>query len=140
MKYRDIKKYRWQVLTDEHYDLPYDLQFDAETDWITLKGKSLDIFKGYAWNGANRPAINTKNFRIPSLVHDAICQLIRIGLLPVTMWDTAGDIMHYYCLRCGMSEFRANYCRWAVNTFGDRRLALGTPQDQIYEINLPVST
>lgn len=44
---------------------------------LTLDG-CLIVRKGYAWDGASGPAINTKSFVRPSLVHDALYQLIRM--------------------------------------------------------------
>lgn len=47
---------------------------------LTLGG-DLNIAIGYAWNGANWPAINTKSFVRPSLVHDALRQLWELGII-----------------------------------------------------------
>lgn len=41
----------------------------------------LTIAAGYAWNGANKPAINDVAFVRPSLVHDACCQLWDLGAI-----------------------------------------------------------
>lgn len=48
---------------------------------LTIDGR-LMISKGYAWDGASGPAINTTSFVRPSLVHDALYQLIRLGVVP----------------------------------------------------------
>lgn len=47
---------------------------------LTIDGRLL-ICAGYAWNGANWPAINTKSFVRPSLVHDAFRQLWELGVI-----------------------------------------------------------
>lgn len=52
-------------------------------DYVQLTlGGDLHISKGYAWDGASGPAINTTSFVRPSLVHDALYQLIRMGVVP----------------------------------------------------------
>lgn len=47
---------------------------------LTIDGR-LIIRKGYAWDGASGPAINTTSFVRPSLVHDALYQLLRMGIV-----------------------------------------------------------
>lgn len=41
----------------------------------------LTIGAGYAWDGASGPAIDTKSIMRASLVHDALYQLIRMGVV-----------------------------------------------------------
>lgn len=47
---------------------------------LTIDGR-LIVRKHYAWDGASGPAYNDKAFVRPSLVHDALYQLIREGVL-----------------------------------------------------------
>lgn len=86
---------------------------------ITPEGV-LFIRLGYAWDGASGPAINTLNFRTGSMVHDAIYQLIREGVL--TMEDRhAGDqLLRAIILKKGMWRVRAWWVYHAVDTFGER--------------------
>lgn len=51
--------------------------------WLTIDGR-LIIRVAYAWNGANKPAINDKSFVRPSLVHDALRQLWQLGVIDDT--------------------------------------------------------
>ncbi len=48
--------------------------------WLTIDGR-LIIREGYAWDGASGPAVNTKSFVRPSLPHDALYQLRRLGVI-----------------------------------------------------------
>ena len=53
---------------------------------------NLTIYKGYAWDGASGPAIDSKAFMRGSLVHDACYQLIAEGLLPQSARKTANHL------------------------------------------------
>lgn len=62
---------------------------DGGNDYVSLSPDGLlKIQKGYAWDGASGPAINTPSFVRPSLVHDAYCQLWSMGVI-----DDAGRAM-----------------------------------------------
>lgn len=47
---------------------------------LAIDGR-LIVRAGYAWNGANWPAINDRAFVRPSLGHDALCQLWELGVI-----------------------------------------------------------
>ena len=52
------------------------------TDYIYLSRMGvLTIQEGYAWDGASGPTLNTDATMAPSLVHDALYQLLREGWL-----------------------------------------------------------
>ena len=78
-----------------------------KSDFLTLTLDGwLTIHKGYAWDGASG-AIDTDTIMRGCLVHDALCQLMREGLLPTTYRDKADDVFEEICLEDGMSEARA---------------------------------
>lgn len=78
----------------------------------------LIIFRGYAWDGASGPAIDTKNFRRGSLIHDALYQLLREGFLPESAREQADKELRKVCLEDGMSRLRAWWVYHAVRRFG----------------------
>lgn len=84
--------------------------------FLTIDGR-LMISKGYAWDGASGPAINTRSFVRPSLVHDALYQLIRLGIVTDRL---AADKLLGTMLREDMLV-EANrhpwYSRWAIQAF-----------------------
>jgi len=90
---------------------------------LTTDGK-LIIGAGYAWDGPSGPTIDTKNFMRGSLVHDALYQLMREGLLSEECRSSADDELHRICLEDGMSWLRAWYVRLAVGRFGSSCAAL----------------
>ena len=63
--------------TDYEFETPFDLGLLE----ITSEGE-LIIRNGYSWDGPSGPTIDTKNFMQGSLIHDALCQLMREIILP----------------------------------------------------------
>ena len=78
----------------------------------------LTINKGYSWDGPSGPTFDSSNFMQGSLVHDALYQLIREGVLPTDERKRADEIMREICLQDGMSKFRAWYLYRGVRRFG----------------------
>jgi hypothetical protein len=76
----------------------------------------LVIRKGYAWDGASGPAINTKNFLRGSLEHDALYQLLMLGLLPQSYRLDADKRLRDTCIADGMWKIRAQWVYLAVRT------------------------
>ena len=85
------------------------------TDYITLTTQGrLAIRAGYAWDGPSGPAIDTSTFMRASLEHDALCQLVRLGLLPRVWIPQVHDQLKQTCLADGMMRVRAAWVRWAM--------------------------
>ena len=102
---------------------------DIETDWIALSRKGiLSMKKGYAWDGASGPTYDSKDSMRGSLVHDALYQLMRLGLLPESCRPQADKLLHDICVEDGMAEFRARIWRHMVNDFAGYAAQNGTEQ------------
>lgn len=85
------------------------------TDWIELTADGwLTLQKGYAWDGPSGPAFDTPTFMRASAVHDALYQLLRLGLLAPELRAAADDEMHRICLEDGMWRLRAWWCHRGV--------------------------
>lgn len=124
------KKYR------KYYRYKLVKSFDKKIDWLKIKdigeveggwaclayqmdGKiHLIIKEGYAWDGPSGPSIDTKNFMRSSLVHDALYQLMREGVIPESYRKKADQEMRKISLEDGMRKFRAWYTYIAVRLFG----------------------
>lgn len=85
---------------------------------LTLDGLLL-IRAGYAWDGASGPAIDTPSFMRGSLVHDALYQLIRLGVVPSAGGRQQADqLLRQIVLEDGMWALRAWWVYHAVRLFG----------------------
>ena len=74
--YKYQTSYLFQIQTEIAPD------HDIITDLITLTTAGLLVIQPYyAWDGPSGPMIDTKGTMTPSLVHDALYQLMRMGFL-----------------------------------------------------------
>lgn len=117
MRYRRITQYKYQLMSQLTVDIGYDLG-TAKTKFISLHPNKITIKPGYCWDGASGPAFDTKNFMKGSLVHDALCQLMRMGAISYSNWKLATEVLYDICRQEGMSKLRAQGVKFAVNNFG----------------------
>ena len=106
MKYR--RGYKYQSAENETFIVPIDPFDDIKTEFIELsKNGVLVIRMGYAWDGASRPTLDTKNSMRGSLVHDALYQLMRHGHIGGNCREIADDFLYDVLVADGMSKVRA---------------------------------
>jgi hypothetical protein len=88
-------------------------------EYVTLSPNGLlTIKRGYAWNGASGPAIDTASFMRASLVHDALYQLIREGMIDASFRQEADNVLYKLAREDGMNRLRAAWVYRAVRWFG----------------------
>lgn len=110
--------YKYQLAEDYSVQTPI-IGVDVISPFIELsRGGRLIVRKGYAWDGASGPTIDTKNSMRASLVHDALYQLMREGRLPMSNRPVADRIFHDLCVEDGMFRWRAWLWHQAVKRFG----------------------
>lgn len=109
--------YKYQLARDYMVEIPIK-GIHAVTEWIQLErdGK-LYIRKGYAWDGPSGPTFDTPDSMRGSLVHDALYQLMRLGLLDKSFRAKADDILHDICVEDGMIHMRAELWEEMVSLF-----------------------
>jgi len=134
MKYRKLKKYKYQILTNEIFKLDFKTDKIIKTDFIELYDDTLKVKKRYCYDGPSGPTIDTKSSMVPSLMHDAMYQLIRLQLLSVDFKDEIDKEFYILCLENGMPKWRAWLWYQAVSKFGKNCLHIGEPQDEVYEV------
>lgn len=105
MKYR--AGYKYQLYEDEEFRTGI-YGFNIKTNFIELFANGVLIGRrGYAWDGASGPTLDTKNSMRASLLHDMGYQLMREGRLPLE-WKEYFDGAFYLQLKQdGMSTIRA---------------------------------
>ena len=119
--YQKIKGYKYRLVEQDSiwrswlHKMPYD------SDYLRLDiDGTLVAKKGYSWDGASGPTIDTKNSMRASLWHDALYQLIRLGVLRMDIHKPLADVLlKELCLLDGMANWRANLWYWAVRKFGE---------------------
>lgn len=99
----------------------------CRTDYLLLTREGhLIISKGYAWDGPSGPTIDTPDSLRGSLVHDALYQLMRLGLLPESCREHADKLLHDICVEDGMNNFRADLWKTMVEDFAGFAAKYGT--------------
>ena len=114
--------YKYQVTEDYTLDIKLKLSVPVSNEYIRFDTEGfLCIRHGYAWDGPSGLAIDTKNFMRGSLIHDALYQLMREGLLSSEHFRRDADELLYKIVKeDGMSWFRAQYVYHAVRMFGSK--------------------
>lgn len=103
--------------------------WDIVGDWALLsKDGFLLVRHGYMWDGGSSPFAKlpvvgkwtkTKSTLRNSMLHDALFQLIRLGLLSPHFKGAADRILRDIGIKDGMYRWRADAWYDAVTAFGD---------------------
>jgi hypothetical protein len=116
--YKKRRIYKYNLHSDLVYETGIHIDQPKNNGLLEIDNVGiLTIKKGYSWDGPSGPSIDTKNFMQGSLVHDALYQLMREGILHQHARVRADDILREICLNDGMSRFRAWYVYLAVRLF-----------------------
>lgn len=133
MTYTKCTSYKYQLQADLVIQLKQ-LFKDVSFDWVSIKDDVLTIRKGYAWDGASGPTVDTKNSMTGALVHDALYQLMRLKLLDATTDRVKADREFYRLLReNGMSWLRAKAWYISVRLFAKKSATKLQTKEKIIE-------
>lgn len=112
--------YRYQTRGRHYfYDLPVSsaVRFVACGGLVEVYGRVMVVRAGYAWDGPSGPAIDTITFARASMLHDALYQAMREGVLTPSCRRVADGLMYREAVACGMAPLRAWYAWVAVRLF-----------------------
>jgi len=117
MKYKSGFKY--QLEETERFQTALRPSRRLETPFIILYcSGEMTVFRGYAWDGASGPTIDTKNSMRGTLFHDAAYQLMRLGLLSPEWRETVDDEFGRFLKEDGMWWLRRKLWVREVKKFG----------------------
>ena len=112
--------YKYQLLRDYGIYTNIFPKEDIHSDFISLYTDSLLLIRySYAWDGPSGPTFDTGNFMRGSLVHDALYQLMREGLLFIEAKKPTDLLLKRICQEDGMSKMRAWWVYNAVRKFAN---------------------
>ena len=116
--YKDATRFKYQLVEDWSVQTVIEGAAARIEGFIELtQDGTLTVKRGYSWDGASGPTIDTKNSMRASLAHDALYQLERAGHLGQE-WRLAADrLLHDLCIQDGMWAIRAKAWLWAVRRF-----------------------
>jgi len=130
-KYQLVREYTTKTCIKPDEDVHHDFFEIDSTGLLTIR-------IGYAWNGANWPAFDTRTIMEPSLVHDVGCQAIMEGLLPRSHKACVDREFYKRCVASGMWRARAWWAYKAVIRFsctGKPKLVHSAPDAEAVHIN-----
>lgn len=114
-------RYRFAVAQPFELDTGITLDSDVGNAFVRLGAAGrLFIAAGYAWDGASGPIAQTTDIIRGSLVHDALYQLMREGLLGQQWRMHADALLREMCVTDGMPRWQAEMVHAAVSAFGER--------------------
>jgi hypothetical protein len=118
IQYESLCKYKYRLLADLVLESSINGIF-VRTEYIDLQPDGrLTLRKGYAWDGASGPTIDTDSTMAGSAGHDALYQLIELKAIPAKLRAQADDDLRRWCIQDGMHPARATYWHEAVRVFG----------------------
>ena len=106
--YRQLSKYKYELLESYFHDVGICPAEDIFTRYVSLLETGvLAISERYAWDGPSGPTVDTKSSLRASLVHDALYQLMDMGLLPWSYRERADCLLRDIAIEDGMWRIRA---------------------------------
>ncbi len=130
--YRCLAKYKYQLMKTISIKLDINIPESVNTPFIRLgRTGKLTVKKGYSWDGASGPTIDSSKTKRASLVHDALYQLMREELLDESWRKYADTVLRELLITDDMWGPRASTWYRMVRWFGGKALHKGTPQDKI---------
>ena len=126
-KIRYQEGYKYRLYEQRITKVSIQPETNIVTNFITLSQDGILAIKaGYAWDGASGPTWDDKTNMRGSLVHDALCQLMRLGLLPQSCKEQAHRALQKVMIEDGAFKIRAWYYYKAVSSrFGDKSCSPG---------------
>lgn len=133
MKYSEYK-YKFKVEENFSIELPFKIA-DFEHQYASLKDGILSIKKGYAWDGASGPIINTRDTLVASLVHDVLYQAMRLNLIKSSRENRKiADKNFFEILKMhSVNSIRRKVWYFAVRLFGKKSTKSLQDNDKIKE-------
>ena len=133
MKYSDYK-YKFKVEENFSIELPFKIP-DFVHPYASLKDGILSVKRGYAWDGASGPIINTRDTLVASLVHDVLYQAMRLNLIKSSKDNRKiADKNFFEILKMnGVNSIRRKVWYFAVRLFGKKSTIKIQDNDKIKE-------
>ena len=111
------RKYKYELVEDYVVQTGIRPAHDIETRYLKLSANGLlFIRKGYRWDGASGPTLDTPSTMRGALIHDALYQLMRMDLLDYSFKPMADELLRTICIDDGMISWRARYYWLAVRS------------------------
>ncbi|HPS54033.1 MAG TPA: hypothetical protein PLP05_00400 [Sedimentisphaerales bacterium] len=120
LKYINLKGKKYQLAESMMVFIPElkDLPMIKHLPFIKMNKGWLMVMAGYMWDGATGVPANPDNMRA-SLFHDALYELMQLGLLDRKYRDVADQLLRKICLEDGMEKAWADVFYGVVHALGE---------------------
>lgn len=125
MTYMKLEKYKYELENTLVIIIPIKGYIIDHPFFSLDEGGKLTIYEDYKWDGVSGPMIDTKDSMVGGCVHDALYQMIRLGLIPRKLKPKIDRIMRTVFNLCGMDRFRSTYAYLGVMLFGGSSCVVG---------------
>ena len=135
MKYT---KYKYKFKVEENFSIELAFKIpDFEHQYASLKDDILSVKRGYAWDGASGPIINTRDTLVASLVHDVLYQAMRLSLIKSSKENRKiADKNFFEILKMnGVNSIRRKVWYFAVRLFGKKSTIKIQENDKVKDTN-----
>lgn len=123
IRYRKNRSWKYRLSEDYSVQIPIlpKEPLCSSGEYVKLGSDgTLTLKRGYAWDGPSGPTIDTTSFMRGSLVHDALYQIMREGLLDLAWREASDELLSVHCIEDGMHPWRARGVYWGLVAFGAR--------------------
>ena len=104
--------------------------FEGGNHFLSIQKDGIILIKeGYAWDGPSGPTFDTTDAMRGSLVHDALYQMMREKILPLSMRDQADALLKSICEEDGMGKIRSKLWWLGVRKFADKAAQVGKAEE-----------
>jgi len=131
IKYRKLRKYKYQVWEDYIVQTPIKGYRHVSDFWCIFKNGKVLAKKGYCYDGPSGPTIDTHTFMRGALIHDIFYQAFRERIVPLSERDTADRLLQTMCIEDGMNKIRAWWVYHGVK-YGGKPAAKPNGKQKIY--------
>lgn len=113
--------YKYQLVGNHIFYVDIRPEESIKAGYVQLnKAGVLRIKSGYAWDGCSGPTWDSGGNMRAGLIHDALYQIMRLGLLPQTFKEAADRELQKAMKEDGAWGIRAWYYYKAVKMFGGK--------------------
>jgi len=135
VRFRTPKQYKYKTFGEFTCYINAPREITVYTDFVEMGAGEITIADEYAWDGST--GVSDKHSIIASLVHDALYQLMRLGLVDLKYRIVADRIYRDMCIAEGMSRIEAGIRYQGLRWFGEK---YAKPREvkpiNIYEVKL----
>lgn len=119
LKYTNLNGKKYQLAEGQMIFIPEFIDICiSHLPFVSIKKGWLLVMAGYMWNGANGVPDNPDNMRA-SLFHDALYELMQLGLLDRIYRDVADRLLQRVCMEDGMKKEWAKRFYDVVHALGE---------------------